>query len=96
MNMACLGQHIQHFLQCAHDHLVRQRQRGYHVVTPWIHVLCRPLVLGRRPSPMGDEYCIASEDCAFGPIGFERVRDVNPGEMVIITRHFSEHPRASS
>lgn len=27
---------------------------------------------------------MASEDCAFGPIGFERVRDVAPGEMVII------------
>ncbi len=44
----------------------------------------RPLVLGRRASPLGDEYCVASEDCAFGPIGFERVRDINPGEMVII------------
>ncbi|KAF5836288.1 phosphoribosyltransferase-like protein [Dunaliella salina] len=46
----------------------------------------RPLVLGRRQSPLGDEYCIASEDCAFGPIGFERVRDVNPGEMIIISQ----------
>ncbi|KAG2491227.1 hypothetical protein HYH03_010435 [Edaphochlamys debaryana] len=45
----------------------------------------RPLVLGKRSSPHGDEWCMASEDCAFGPIGFERVRDVNPGEMVIIT-----------
>lgn len=45
----------------------------------------RPLVLGKRSSPHGDEWCVASEDCAFGPIGFERVRDVLPGEMVIIT-----------
>ena len=45
----------------------------------------RPLVLGKRSSPKGDEYCIASEDAAFGPIGFTRVRDINPGEMVIIT-----------
>jgi glutamine phosphoribosylpyrophosphate amidotransferase len=45
----------------------------------------RPLVIGKRSSPQGDEWCIASEDCAFGPIGFERVRDVLPGEMVIIT-----------
>lgn len=44
-----------------------------------------PLVIGKRPSPHGDEWCIASEDCAFGPIGFERVRDVLPGEMVVIT-----------
>jgi amidophosphoribosyltransferase len=28
---------------------------------------------------------VASEDCAFGPIAFSRVRDVQPGEMVIIT-----------
>jgi len=46
----------------------------------------RPLVLGRRTGPSGkDEYCVASEDCAFGPIGFERVRDVNPGEMIVIS-----------
>eukprot|EP00798_Chlamydomonas_sp_ICE-L_P028271 gene28271-31376_t len=45
----------------------------------------RPLVLGKRYGPNGDDYCIASEDCAFGPIGFERVRDVMPGEMIIIT-----------
>jgi hypothetical protein len=36
----------------------------------------RPLVLGRRASPHGDEWAVASEDCAFGPIAFERVRDV--------------------
>jgi hypothetical protein len=46
---------------------------------------CRPLVLGRREGRLGEEWCVASEDCAFGPIGFERVRDVRPGEMVIIT-----------
>lgn len=46
---------------------------------------CRPLVLGKRAGASGEEWCVASEDCAFGPIGFERVRDVNPGEMIIIT-----------
>jgi len=45
----------------------------------------RPLVLGRRQSQYGNEWCFASEDCAFGPIGFERVRDVMPGEAVLIT-----------
>jgi hypothetical protein len=46
----------------------------------------RPLVIGRRASPgRSDEWVVASEDCAFGPIAFERVRDVKPGEMVIIT-----------
>lgn len=45
----------------------------------------RPLVLGTRLTEEGPEWCVASEDCAFGPIGFKRVRDVQPGEMVIIT-----------
>ncbi len=46
----------------------------------------RPLVLGSRNGPNGEEFCLASEDCAFGPIGFTRVRDVLPGEMVVITQ----------
>jgi amidophosphoribosyltransferase len=45
----------------------------------------RPLALGRRAGPGGEEWALSSEDCAFGPIGFERVRDVAPGEMVVIT-----------
>ena len=45
----------------------------------------RPLVLGRRQGRRGEEWCVASEDCAFGPIGFGRVRDVQPGEMIVIT-----------
>ena len=46
----------------------------------------RPLVLGQRVNNARIEYCIASEDCAFGPIGFERVRDINPGEMLVRIR----------
>ena len=52
----------------------------------WLHgILRRPLVLGSRVSGGRTEYCVASEDCAFGPIGFSRVRDVAPGEMLVIT-----------
>ncbi len=47
---------------------------------------CRPLVLGKRVSGNGVEWCVASEDCAFGPNGFERERDVLPGEMVVINQ----------
>ena len=54
---------------------------------------CSPLVLGRRPGRRGEEWCVASEDCAFGPIGFERVRDVRPGEMIIIDENGNVHSR---
>jgi amidophosphoribosyltransferase len=45
----------------------------------------RPLVLGMRKGKTGsDEYCISSEDCAFAPIDFRRVRDIKPGEIYTI------------
>ena len=40
----------------------------------------RPLVLGK----LGDAHILASETCAFDIIGAEYVRDVAPGEMVVI------------
>lgn len=43
----------------------------------------RPLVLGK----LGDAYILASETCAFDIIGAEYVRDVEPGEVVIIENH---------
>ncbi len=46
-------------------------------------------MLGHRSSVGGDEWCVASEDCAFGPIGYKRVRDVRPGEMIVITEQVS-------
>lgn len=42
----------------------------------------RPLVLGRRD----DTYFIASESCALDIIGAELVRDVEPGEILVIDR----------
>ncbi len=42
----------------------------------------RPLVLGR----LDGAYVLASETCAFDIIGAEYVRDIEPGEMVIITK----------
>ncbi len=41
----------------------------------------RPLVLGK----VGDGWCIASETCALDIIGAEVVREIEPGEMVVIT-----------
>jgi len=49
----------------------------------------RPLALGRLgdpDSPDGASYCVASETCAFDIIGAEYIRDVEPGEVVVINR----------
>lgn len=42
----------------------------------------RPLVAGK----VRDGWMLASESCAFGPIGGEVVRELEPGEMVIIDK----------
>lgn len=40
----------------------------------------RPLVLGR----LGDTHILASESCAFDIIGADYVRDIKPGELIVI------------
>jgi amidophosphoribosyltransferase len=55
----------------------------------------RPLALGM----LGEDYCVASESCAFDIIAAELLREVQPGEMVslgargIETRQLVESPR---
>ena len=44
----------------------------------------RPLVLGRRETPKGPEHMLASESVALDMLGFQRLRDVAPGEAVFI------------
>ncbi|MGI8920861.1 MAG: amidophosphoribosyltransferase [Solirubrobacteraceae bacterium] len=40
----------------------------------------RPLVLGQ----LGDRYCVASESCALDIIGAKLLRDVQPGELILL------------
>jgi amidophosphoribosyltransferase len=40
----------------------------------------RPLSIGR----IGEAYCVASETCAFDITGAEFIRDVEPGELIVI------------
>jgi len=45
----------------------------------------RPLVLGKRTTATGTDYAVASESVALDILGFERMRDVQPGEGVVVT-----------
>lgn len=47
------------------------------------HCGIRPLSIGK----MGDAYVVSSETCAFETIGAKYVRDVLPGEMVVIDKN---------
>ncbi|RBF86309.1 amidophosphoribosyltransferase, partial [Xanthomonas oryzae pv. oryzae] len=45
----------------------------------------RPLVLGKREHAEGAEYIVSSESAALDILGYQRVRDVRPGEALVIT-----------
>ena len=46
----------------------------------------RPLSIGIRKGKSRDEYIIASEDALFIPLGFKKLRDIDPGEAVFIDK----------
>ncbi len=46
----------------------------------------RPLCLGKNETPEGIEYIFASESVAIDGIGFEPIRDIEPGEAVYIDK----------
>jgi amidophosphoribosyltransferase len=49
----------------------------------------RPLVIGKNETPEGPEYLVASESVAVDTLGFKFLRDVEPGEAVLIDRRGS-------
>ncbi|PRH83769.1 amidophosphoribosyltransferase [Arenimonas caeni] len=55
----------------------------------------RPLVLGKRERDGRAEYAVASESVALDILGFVRVRDVLPGEAVVITGDGQLHAEAT-
>lgn len=46
----------------------------------------RPLVMGKKSTRFGTDWGFASEDIALKALGFEIVRDVKPGEGILITK----------
>ncbi len=44
----------------------------------------RPLVIGRQATDMGTEFMVASESVSLNALGFRFMRDVQPGEAVLI------------
>ena len=47
----------------------------------------RPLSIGIRKGKSRDDYIISSEDALYTPLGFEKLRDVEPGESIYIDKN---------
>ena len=47
----------------------------------------RPLSIGVRQGKEREEYIVASEDALFTPLGFEKLRDIDPGEAIFIDKN---------
>jgi amidophosphoribosyltransferase len=62
-------------MEGAYTLIILTREGVYGVRDPWG---LRPLVLGK----LEGGYALASESCAFGTIGAEMIREIDPGEIV--------------
>ncbi|MHB8346542.1 MAG: amidophosphoribosyltransferase [Acidiferrobacterales bacterium] len=103
-------------LQLTPDHIFRavaavhRRCRGSYAVTLLIvgyGILAfrdpfgiRPLVYGKRETDQGPEHLIASESVALNVLGYDLVRDIEPGEALFVdlngevhARQCAEHPQ---
>ncbi|WFE68064.1 amidophosphoribosyltransferase [Thiomicrospira sp. R3] len=47
----------------------------------------RPVIVGKRETAKGTDYMVASESVALDGLGFERFRDLAPGEAVVVKQN---------
>lgn len=85
---------------------VHQRVRGAYAVVVMIagfgilgfrdpHGI-RPIVFGERKADKGSEFMIASESVALDVLGFDLIRDIEPGEAVFIEESGALHTKQCS
>ena len=53
----------------------------------------RPLVYGKRETAAGVDYMVASESVALSTAGFELIRDLEPGEALLVDKQGQLHTR---
>lgn len=58
---------------------------GYGIVAFRDPFAIRPICYGKRETPEGTEYMVASESVAMVALGFELIRDLEPGEAIFLS-----------
>ena len=70
--------------RCKGAYAVSAMITGYGIVAFRDPFGIRPVVYGKRESEQGPEYMVASESVALDALGFDLVRDLEPGEALFI------------
>lgn len=73
---------VQDIVQGAYSAITIIANKGFLAFTDPYGI--RPLVLGRKFTDKGVVYAFASESTTFDFLGYEKIRDLRPGEMVFI------------
>jgi len=81
------------FKRCRGAYAVVSMIIGYGIVGFRDPYGIRPIIYGKRETEQGTEYMIASESVALRSLGFEPIRDLNPGEAIFIEENGTVHTR---